>query len=589
MLRKVRKIIPNKLGLLIYFVLLQFFILIPNANANTPYPLPADQHHFNVLVVYTNSQEQIDENVRNLDVLLGHFTTKINFISDKQVREEDIKGVTHLFYYGISQQKVNPNFIKLINHYDGTLIVIGHNVKQFENRFSFMEAQDQIWVNSVSLYDQQEKEFLEQRLPIYQISGNKEDVKVLLNAWKGDNAFPLFIQYGNTYYYASESLFNKFGTYFGESLYQVFNIQTERKHLAYLRLEDVHPLSDPKFLREIGEYLWQKKIPYLIAVIPVYVDATNKQPIHLKDKPEIVDALTYMQNHGGSILLHGYTHKYKNNETGEGFEFWDVENDRPIFGLEGKNTALKQRHDFNSMQEYQDYLQSLYNFEENYIRDRIEKGIRELVDIGLYPLGFEPPHYTISLEGYKIVSQYFNGFFGQVQLSNSTWKIMGSSPYLTKPKMLNGMLLYPETIGYYDPNSLTPYQDIHEKLQLIKNTRNGMIGFFYHPFLGLTNLKPVIEDLEKVPNLEWIDIKQHKLKVTAPYLEMSSGGKQQPITVADSLTTQQKLMQNLQVSTFELVLWGVVCVVTIMILLFFTYTIILRMRLRKSLFEERDV
>ena len=42
------------------------------------------------------------------------------------------------------------------------------------------------------------------------------------------------------------------------------------KHLAYIRLEDVHPLSDPNRLMAAAEELKRRDIPYMIAVIPVY-------------------------------------------------------------------------------------------------------------------------------------------------------------------------------------------------------------------------------------------------------------------------------------------------------------------------------
>jgi len=78
------------------------------------------------------------------------------------------------------------------------------------------------------------------------------------------------------------------------------------------------------------------------------------------------------------------------------------------------------------------------------------------------------------------------------------------------------------------------------------------------------------------------------MKVTAPNLEITSG-KGQSITVVDSLSKKQKFWQRISVGTFEFVLWVMAGVVTLMVLIFSTYTISLRIRRRKTLFEERDI
>ncbi len=57
-----------------------------------------------------------------------------------------------------------------------------------------------------------------------------------------------------------------------------------------------------------------------------------------------------------------------------------------------------------------------------YTRTKLEQAIDDLTELGLYPLSFEAPHYTMSEEGYKIASSYFSSIFGQVQLSGTTWK-----------------------------------------------------------------------------------------------------------------------------------------------------------------------
>ncbi len=139
------------------------------------------------------------------------------------------------------------------------------------------------------------------------------------------------VQNNNTYYFASHNIdYSIFSIYLSEMLHEVFQISHENSHPGYIRLEDIHPLVDPEMLQSIAEILNDKKIPYMIAVIPVYRNPETGEEEHFSDSPKLLKVLKYMQNHGGSIILHGYSHQYRNRETGEGFEFWDVQNNMPI-------------------------------------------------------------------------------------------------------------------------------------------------------------------------------------------------------------------------------------------------------------------
>ncbi|MEQ6378212.1 DUF2334 domain-containing protein [Bacillaceae bacterium S4-13-56] len=570
-------------------VFLLITLLFPlNSLAETPASFPAEDSNQKVVVVYSDDYTLGEDNLKQLDILLGHFSTNIQFIQDRNVRSEDLDDTSLLFYYGLQQGTVDSNFIKLVSSFDGTFVVIGHNISQFPTRSSFLEIGDPIWINQISdKSNETDKIMLSGRFSMNHIKNYSFDSKVLLTGWVGKEPYPLLIKNEQTYFYSSEFLDAPFSYLFTEKLFEIFDVPKKKEHLAYIRLEDIHPLSDPKLLKEIGHYLWEKEIPYLIAVIPVYTSPEINGEIHYKDKPEMVEVLKYLQDHGGTIILHGYSHKYRDTETGEGFEFWDVKNNHPIYNPFSQNFNLKERNDFDTYDEFQQYKEDLQKYEKNYTESKIEKGIQELVDLGLYPLGFEPPHYTMSQNGYKILSQYFSHFFGQVQLSDKDWEITYTSPLLTKPKMLNGMVLYPETIGFYDPGSVTSYMDIYEKLSLVTKTTNGFIGFFYHPYIGLDSLKPIVEQLEQVENIKWIDLKKQLVHVTTPYKSITTNTKG-GISVSDQTPLQKKLIQNIDLSPFEMILWGIVSLVSITIIIFLTYTFYLRSGLRKSLFKERD-
>ena len=72
-----------------------------------------------------------------------------------------------------------------------------------------------------------------------------------------------------------------------------------------IRLEDVGPNSDPAQLRQIADYLYSKQVPFSVATYSVYVDPNGTynegQPetISLRQRPQVVAALKYMQTKGG--------------------------------------------------------------------------------------------------------------------------------------------------------------------------------------------------------------------------------------------------------------------------------------------------
>jgi len=100
-----------------------------------------------------------------------------------------------------------------------------------------------------------------------------------------------------------------------------------------VRLEDVGPATDPAQLRQIADLLSADRIPFSIALYPVYVGPVaqhTRARFSLRHRPELVEAIKYMLAKGGTLILHGYTHQYrdKNNpsdgQSGEDYEFLRV-------------------------------------------------------------------------------------------------------------------------------------------------------------------------------------------------------------------------------------------------------------------------
>ena len=100
----------------------------------------------------------------------------------------------------------------------------------------------------------------------------------LAYALSADGTHPLIVQQGTSYYVATPNLFDWMSHYVGEMLFSYFEQKpVTNKTSAYLRLEDVHPAVDVKQLKEIAELLKEKKLPYMITVIPVYKDPRHRK------------------------------------------------------------------------------------------------------------------------------------------------------------------------------------------------------------------------------------------------------------------------------------------------------------------------
>src|SRR5699024_6011470 len=130
------------------------------------------------------------------------------------------------------------------------------------------------------------------------------------------------------------------------------------------------------------------------------------------------------------------------------------------------------RNDFDTDAKYEEHMAENLAFERNYIEERLTKGIEELSNYGLYPIAFEAPHYTMSQNGYQVTADFFSTYVGQLQLSDKDWEIMGTIPYESKPQMLNGMTLLPETIGYVepqDPRAIDKMMDRAEQYQFVRD------------------------------------------------------------------------------------------------------------------------
>ena len=277
--------------------------------------------------------------------------------------------------------------------------------------------------------------------------GNRKKVAVVATAFSGKTRRELpYIVHADNLIYIADSPFASAGDgdrylLFADMLHDILGEQHEENgRSAIIRIEDVNPMDNPNRLREIADILSARDIPFLVGVSPFYVNPGEGVRVSLTDKPELVDALRYMVQNGGTIVMHGVTHQYK-GVTGADYEFWDESTNGPI-----KDETVEG------------------------ISRKLELGIQEFTRNGLYPLVWETPHYTASFKLYQTVARYFSTAMEQ-RLSIEDFDFSQFFPYVIH-RDLFGQQILPENLGYV-PLEETPEESRPYVQRIIQGARSA--------------------------------------------------------------------------------------------------------------------
>lgn len=538
-----------------------------------------------ILIIYSSVDGKESANVKKLDLLAGHFSSHVTVRKDTDVKASDMADKDRVIYYGQTKRKLNQKLVALINDRKEPLISLGYNAEQF-SRFAHLSLKRK--ENVYQIHSNQEKTglLLENGLNVLDVSGLKGQALVTYKSSDGQTHPFIWKTKTSDYYIGLTDLLND-NLITAKQLREAFG-ETPGSTLLYLRLEDISPMSDEKLLLQAGSFLSKRNIPFVMSVIPVYLNPETGDKVYLSDRPKMVKVLKKLQSMGGSVIVHGYTHAYRYSETGEGFEFWDAKADQPITEENAEDTpaVLEKEQNFPNETAYQSYLRPYRDNENTYTKTKLKLAIEDLTASGLYPLAFEAPHYTMSEQGYKLASDYFSSIFGQIQLSDTTWKTSGTAPFLTTPSMLHGMTLYPETIGFVDTSDQNPLGDIEDHISLMINFEGGVAGGFYHPYLGMKYLPELVDQMERIPNGEWLDLKKTKQTVKTDKVKITTNG-DGTIHVENKLNFFTEFVKHHQQSPLEKALWILSAVVLLFVVMFVMYTFYLRATLKKRIFKER--
>lgn len=304
----------------------------------------------------------------------------------------------------------------------------------------------------------------------------------------GENPFD-YVSPTDRYLALTDILFDVYGV----------NVPTER-HRGLIRIEDVSAASDPTNLRALADYLASEQVPFSVATIPQYLDPLGAdnggvpESISLQQAPEVVAALQYMQQHGGTIIMHGYTHQYSNVQnpysgvSADDYEFYrahiDTMNNVVLDGPVAEDTVA-------------------------WAKQRIVAGL-QLFDAAQItrPTIFEWPHYAATdLDSQALrdcfatvyhETLYFSGILSGAK-PNYQQSIGVYAPYVTQDAY--GFEMIPENLGMYSPmasnqNPAHTSNDIVNAAQANRVVRDGFASFFFHGYFTVDELKPIIDGIK---------------------------------------------------------------------------------------------
>lgn len=463
------------------------------------------------LVLYDATQPQMPAGDRDA-ALLANLVSHFGAWTAEPVysyQAGQMAAYSAVFYLGApSGEALPPAFLDDVLQGHHPVVWIGDDLGQLKGRAGL--AWDKRYGFSAQGFDAgpfARVEYKGTALPVNQVSenglarvnvGEPGNVTVLGTAVRVDGStMPWAIRSGNLTF-VSEDPLPYIGPdqdrylAFADLLFDALAPAAPARHRALVRLEDVGPTADPAKLRAITDYLSAQHVPFSIAVYPLYRDpngaasAGKDVTIRLSERPAVVAALRYATAHGGTLVLHGYTHQYatKDNplsgQSADDAEFYLCHLDGTQLRLDGPVPEDSQA----------------------WALGRIDQALADLHGVGLpAPLAFEFPHYMASSADYRAAGQRFayryeRSLYFPGQLSGQPADGAGRKwqffPYTVRD--VYGTTVIPENLDYVQStgDSVTGMLD---KARSNLVVRDGVASFFYHPFLGVGQLPRLVDGI----------------------------------------------------------------------------------------------
>lgn len=245
------------------------------------------------------------------------------------------------------------------------------------------------------------------------------------------------------------------------------------KKPALFRVEDVHPGLPAWQLYGLADMLAAAGAPFSVSVIPLWTDALGVLRGPRRWRLAAADGafsgfLGYAAERGGSFILHGLTHQrgFRRNPftgvSGDDFEFWDRERNRPPDGET-----------------------------EREIEERVDDARRLLEAAGARASAWETPHYQASPLAYRVFARRFDWSVGRAIYFPAGAAETASPTGQFYPYEIYGDLygrrVVPENVGNVQPymnEQVVRSVTIDDMIRIMRRNavlRDAWASFFVHP------------------------------------------------------------------------------------------------------------
>ncbi|MBZ5515793.1 MAG: DUF2334 domain-containing protein, partial [Acidobacteriia bacterium] len=278
-----------------------------------------------------------------LQNLLTHFELKGNPIPLASYRRGQLSGYRAGFLVGSTPgARVPPALLADVRATDRPFAWLGGHIEQLlaspdarrRFGFSFLEYRRDLDYRYV-LYKDTLLPKPETDLNILSIEDPKAAQVVATAVNQKKVSSPYVVRSGRFWYFADRPF-----SYMAEGnrylvicdlLHDILGIDHPADFRALARIEDVSVDDDPADLVKIADLLAARRIPFEIAIIPIFRDPAHSLEIRLSDRKATVAAIHTMIARGGTPVMHGVTHQV-HGVSGDEYEFWDELGDRPVGG-----------------------------------------------------------------------------------------------------------------------------------------------------------------------------------------------------------------------------------------------------------------
>ncbi len=477
---------------------------------------------------------------RQLAMLLGHFNVDYKLEGLDAYRSGDIDKYDMSFFIGYSARYEPPDrFLRDVYTTNRQVVWMNTGFRKFGETFDLQGKFGirYIQFDTVSHFTQvksRDRSFTkgEPNINVIAVSRNAEQtsVEILANAYspRTRKEVPYIVRSENLLYIADSPFADATETdryvLFADMLHDILGEQHEEFHRALLRIEDVDVFENPSRLRDIADMLSSKKVPFLVGVIPFFVDPGAGMRLSLSDKPDFVDAIHYMVEHGATIVMHGVTHQYQ-GVTASDYEFWDASLGRPIKG---------------------DSKES--------VRKKIRMGLEECWKNNIYPLVWETPHYAASQLDYPVFASFFSTATEQRQVIDDL-DYGQYFPYIIDHD-LYGQRIMPENLGYIPfDNEPDVEEEAVQKLlhgaEAQLGVRDGFASAFIHPFVDMKYMEEYVDGVTAL-GYTFMDMKNETHLVQLGDRVIATGDTSYAITLEDQYLRETWLAASGEVDHWEI-------------------------------------